>query len=163
MYGRNALLLTIFLALWLAACGTGVGPGGGRRGTNPSTAPASGNGFLYVSDSAADDIFGFRIDNSSGNLTPVAGSPFHAIGSAPGRMAVDRAQRFLFGINTAPATLASYVTDNQAGILVASDSIAVKSDPHSLASLARPSPGHPLGASIHQITSVLVSFLVPWE
>ena len=129
MYRRISLPFVICLVLWLAACGSG----NGRHSAASSTTAASGNGFLYISDSAANDIFGFRIDNSSGSLTPIAGSPFRATGSAPGRLTVDHAQRFLFGVNAVSATLASYVIDHQAGILAASSSIAVEADPHSVA------------------------------
>jgi len=129
MYRTVTLPLTIFLVFWLAACGSGAG----HHNTAASSALASGNGFLYVSDSTQNDIFGFRIDNFSGTLTAVAGSPFPATGGAPGRLAVDHTQRFLFGLSASPAALAGYLIDGQVGTLTASGSVPVDTDPHSLA------------------------------
>jgi len=41
-------------------------------------------GFLYASNSGSNDVSAFSIDPSSGNLTPVPGSPFPLDGFGPG-------------------------------------------------------------------------------
>src|SRR5262249_57736517 len=53
--------------------------------------------FLYATDSAGNQIFAFSIQ-SSGALTPVAGSPF-AAGTQPVSVAVDSTGTLLYSAN----------------------------------------------------------------
>lgn len=58
------------------------------------TADPSGK-FLYVPDGASNEVAGFAIDNATGSLTPVSGSPF-ATGAEPAGVVVDPSGQFLY-------------------------------------------------------------------
>jgi 6-phosphogluconolactonase (cycloisomerase 2 family) len=129
---RSALVLfLVVVLLWSAGCGIGAH-------SNPALpAPATGNGFLYVSNSLGNSISAFLINNLQGNLTPIAGFPFTTAGTAPGRLAVDRMQTFLFGLNTGSATLSSYPINAHTGALIQGGTATVPADAHNL--IAHPS------------------------
>ena len=63
-----------------------------------NTMNSTGNQFLFVSLSNAGQIAGFSIDNSTGALTPIPGSPFTS-GKGPGTLVNGQANQ-LFVINT---------------------------------------------------------------
>jgi 6-phosphogluconolactonase (cycloisomerase 2 family) len=111
---------------WSAACGTGS-----HSGTAHVT-PATGNGFVYVSNSLGNSISAFQINNAEGNLTSIAGFPFTTAGAAPGRLAVDRTQAFLFGLNTGSGTLVSYSINAQTGALIPGGTVTVPAGAHNL-------------------------------
>ncbi len=53
--------------------------------------------FVYVSDFTGNAIDGFAIDQTTGGLTPISGSPFPVgSGNGPSGMAMDSAGKFLF-------------------------------------------------------------------
>jgi len=71
----------------------GVGAGAGYFASNRIAISARGK-FLYASNSVTNDVSAFSIDPSSGNLTPVPGSPFPLDSSSP-------SSGFDFGISLA--------------------------------------------------------------
>jgi 6-phosphogluconolactonase (cycloisomerase 2 family) len=99
---RRLPIFVVLFALLLLACGDG------RNLSSTPGAAAAGKGFLYVSNTAANTIAAFLIDNTTGVLLPVPGSPFLSTGDAPGRAAVNSAARLLFVINRNSDTLSSY-------------------------------------------------------
>ena len=82
--------------------------------TTPNAAPSyllntsnsGGNQFLFVSLSNAGQIAGFSIDNATGALTPIPGSPFTA-GKGPGTL-INGIANELFVINTGDHTIEAF-------------------------------------------------------
>jgi 6-phosphogluconolactonase (cycloisomerase 2 family) len=74
--------------------------------------------FLYASDQAANSIYGFSIDPTSGALTPVAGSPFSfpETSITGGPLAIDPAGKFVFSGN-AVGSIASFAINPTSGSL----------------------------------------------
>jgi 6-phosphogluconolactonase (cycloisomerase 2 family) len=97
-----------------------------------------------------NSISAFSINNSQGNLTPIAGFPFTTSGTAPGRLTVDRQQRFLFGLNTGSATLSSYLINTQTGALISGGTATVPSNAHSLVA-------HPSASFVYVLSGEAVS------
>jgi 6-phosphogluconolactonase len=84
-------------------------------GTSPSAAVSSPDGsFLYVTDSAANQILAFAIN--SGNLTAVSGSPF-GTGNAPAAVTVDATGKYVFVANSLDSNLTVY--SSSGGVLTA--------------------------------------------
>ena len=74
--------------------------------------------FLYVSDSANGVIDVFAINQSTGALSPIAGSPFAvASGSEPSGIAMDSLGRFLFVANASQNNIFVFSRDPQTGAL----------------------------------------------
>ncbi len=60
---------------------------------------------VYVTDFAGGSVFGFNA--SSGNLTPIAGSPFHA-GNQPSAIVVDTAYPYAYVTNSQDSNVTAY-------------------------------------------------------
>ena len=75
--------------------------------------------YAYVADQTSNDIGAFSIDSSSGVLTPVAGSPFDAAGTAPASVVVDPNRRYLYVANNGSNTVAVFSIDAATGTLTA--------------------------------------------
>ena len=71
-----------------------------------NTTNSAGNQFLFVSLSNAGQIAGFSVDNATGSLTPIPGSPFTA-GKGPGTLIKGIANE-LFVINTGDHTVEAF-------------------------------------------------------
>ncbi len=71
------------------------------------TANNTGNQFLFVSLSNAGQIAGFSIDNTTGALTPIPGSPF-TVGKGPGTLLNGPKANQLFVINTGDHTVQAF-------------------------------------------------------
>ncbi len=71
-----------------------------------STSNSAGNQFLFVSLSNAGQIAGFSIDNATGALTPIPGSPFTA-GKGPGTLVGGIANELIV-INTGDHTVEAF-------------------------------------------------------
>ena len=67
---------------------------------------STGNQFLFVSLSNAGEIAGFSIDNTTGALTPIPGSPFTA-GKGPGTLVAGMGDQLLV-INTGDHTVEAF-------------------------------------------------------
>lgn len=77
-----ALVASVAVGLGMTACGGGT------------------VGFLWVAGTQYNQIAGFKIDNFTGNLTAIPGSPFQASGSNPRMIVVKPGGRYLYVINT---------------------------------------------------------------
>jgi len=78
--------------------------------TTPNAGPSyllTDNQFLFVSLSNAGQIAGFSIDNATGALTPIPGSPFNA-GKGPGTLINGPAANQLLVINTGDHTVEAF-------------------------------------------------------
>jgi len=92
-------------------------------------ATTSDGQFVYVGTDSG--IAAFKID-SSGNLTPVSGSPFALSGSGASDMSVDHSGKFLFVVFSGSNMVASYPRDPAAGTLSPPTTEATGSNPSTL-------------------------------
>jgi 6-phosphogluconolactonase (cycloisomerase 2 family) len=72
--------------------------------------------FLYATDSNLNYVVAFSIDNSTGALTPVSGSPF-ASGAGPWGAFVHPSGKFLYVTNNGEGTISAYAIDSTSGSL----------------------------------------------
>jgi len=70
--------------------------------------------FLYLAGADIGEILGFSIDSTSGNLTPIAGSPFP---TAVNAMTVDATGRFLYIGNGSNTTIVGFHINSTNGSL----------------------------------------------
>jgi Lactonase, 7-bladed beta-propeller len=128
MKQRYNLVAACVTAARLAACG------GASNGLAPAT-PASGiasdsqtrlaqNGvgsdaahvqFAYVTNDGSDNVSAYKIE-SSGALTPVAGSPFGA-GTFPFGVAIDPHGKFVYVDNVSSDNVSAYTINATSGAL----------------------------------------------
>ena len=81
-----ALLVSVAMGLGMTSCGGGT------------------VGFMWVLGTKSGQIGGFKIDNYTGNLTGVVGSPFSSEGTNPVMLTLKSGGRFLYVLNAGDAT-----------------------------------------------------------
>src|SRR3984957_12707996 len=88
-------------------------------GANPvvNTIDPTGR-FMYVTDVINDQVVAFTIDQTTGVLSPMAGSPF-ATGNGPFGEAIDPSGQFLYVSNTYDGTISMFTVDVTTGALTA--------------------------------------------
>lgn len=79
-------------------------------------AAAQSQHFVYLSSATAQTISGFEISQSSGAVTPVAGSPFHE-GYDPNALAFHPTGRFLYAVNPGENNVSGFSVDPVTGTL----------------------------------------------
>ena len=84
----SALVATAALGLGMTACGGGT------------------IGYMWVVGTYYNQISGFKIDNFTGNLTVIPGSPFSSGGTNPSTILVKTGGRFVYVINSGSAVTA---------------------------------------------------------
>jgi hypothetical protein len=73
--------------------------------------------YAYVGQANANVTYGFTIDASTGNLSPLSGSPFT---TGPGlELAIDPKGRYLFATNTNSVTVSAFAINQSTGALTA--------------------------------------------
>ena len=73
--------------------------------------------FLYVANSATQQIYGYIFNNSNGNLSPMAGSPFSTGASGgPFGVAIDPLGEWLFSSDGTANTVSSFAISYAAGL-----------------------------------------------
>lgn len=72
--------------------------------------------IVYVSLPSTNGIEAFRLDNNTGLLTKVVGTPFFA-GNSPSSMLLDPSGRFLYVVNRGEADISLYHVNNKSGDL----------------------------------------------
>jgi 6-phosphogluconolactonase (cycloisomerase 2 family) len=89
-----ALVVSVAMGLGMTACGGGT------------------VGFMWVLGTQFNQIAGFKIDNYTGNLTNIVGSPFASGGTAPVSIVVRPGGRYIYVVNkgagTAPGKIAEF-------------------------------------------------------
>jgi 6-phosphogluconolactonase (cycloisomerase 2 family) len=80
---------------------------------------------IYAANENASSLTGYTVDQASGSLTAVSGSPF-ATGARPFSVAVDPSGRFLFTANQQGGSISVFTIDGASGQLA-----AVPGDPQS--------------------------------
>jgi 6-phosphogluconolactonase len=90
----------LFALATLAACGGGGGGGGDAGAGASSAAPSPDNvaGFVYVANFAGNNVSAYTINDSTGALSEIAGSPF-AAGIGPTSVAIDPSGKFAYVAN----------------------------------------------------------------
>ncbi len=81
-----ALLISVAMGLGMTSCGGGT------------------VGFMWVLGAQSNQIGGFKIDNFTGNLTGVIGSPFKSQGVNPVMLTLKSGGRYLYVLNAGDAT-----------------------------------------------------------
>jgi 6-phosphogluconolactonase len=74
--------------------------------------------FVFVPNTATNNVSAYTIDPLTGTLTQVAGSPF-ASGYTPNSAAVDPSGAFLYVINAGEGTISGYAINQSSGALAA--------------------------------------------
>lgn len=102
-----ALVVSVAMGLGMTACGGGT------------------VAFIWVLGTQYNQIAGFKVDNFSGNLTQVVGSPFSSNGTNPTSIAVKPGGRFVYVINkgVAATTTTPATTGNIALFSVGGDGV----------------------------------------
>jgi 6-phosphogluconolactonase (cycloisomerase 2 family) len=72
--------------------------------------------FLYLTDSAHDQVFAFAIDAATGGLAGLANSPFTA-GDGPTSIALEPAGRFAYVANAGSSNVSAYSMNPTTGVL----------------------------------------------
>jgi 6-phosphogluconolactonase (cycloisomerase 2 family) len=72
--------------------------------------------FLYLTDSANDQVFAFAIDAATGGLAGLANSPFTA-GDGPTSIALEPAGRFAYVANAGSSNVSAYSMNPTTGVL----------------------------------------------
>lgn len=91
--------------------------------------------FLYVSDDAGNNIYGFQISQTDGTLTPVPGSPFNGSAfnlSSPEFVVTDHSGSYLYAVNLNSATVSAYTINQSSGAvapLASNPTIATDTSP----------------------------------
>jgi 6-phosphogluconolactonase (cycloisomerase 2 family) len=86
------------------------------------TLDASGQ-FLYVGNTASNDVSAYVIDTDTGALMPTPGSPFPA-GIIPLDLTADPSGRFLYVVNNGSNDVTVYSINNDTGSLSLIQTIA---------------------------------------
>ena len=72
--------------------------------------------YLYVTDSAANGIAGFAVDEATGALTPFGGSPF-VTELSPAGLAVDPSGKFVYAVCTGSHAVSAFAMEAATGAL----------------------------------------------
>src|ERR1700730_14723268 len=72
-------------------------------------------GFMYVLGTQYNQIAGFKIDDYTGNLTNIVGSPFAAGGTNPVSIAIRPGGRYLYVVNKGLGTAAGTISEFSVG------------------------------------------------
>jgi 6-phosphogluconolactonase (cycloisomerase 2 family) len=126
-------------------------------GVNSVTVDPTGK-FVYAAIEEGDDISAFVIDSSTGALTPVTGSPFHA-GTTPATVRVDPSGRFAYATNMGSNSISAYLVNSSSGALT-----PIAGSPFSTGPLTAPGPYglavDPSGRFVYVTTNGISAFSI---
>ena len=92
-----AFVVSVAMGLGMTACGGGT------------------VGFMWVLGTQYNQISGFKIDNYTGNLTNIVGSPFPASGTNPVSIVVRPGGRYIYVVNKGGGTTAGSIAEFSVG------------------------------------------------
>jgi 6-phosphogluconolactonase len=96
---------------------TASGTVAGANVTNVEVACAANAArFMYVVNHGSNDISGYAIDNATGALTPMSGSPF-AAGAGPTWLTIHPGGKFAYATNGDANSISAYTVDATRGVL----------------------------------------------
>ena len=118
----------------VCAVTNGTGTVNGAGVTSIAVACTAGPQYAYVANSNGANVSAYRIDASTGALTPIAGSPFPA-GSDPNSVAISPNGAFAYVANSVGANVSAYRIDASTGALtpIPGSPFAAGSYPYSVA------------------------------
>ena len=116
-----------------ADCSLSAVSGSFETGTSPMGVSLTPNGkFFYVANQASDSVSAFSVNSSTGELSPVSGSPFSTgSGTGPGWVIPDTKGKFLYVVNVTANSLYHYQ-------IAANGGITFKSPPNRAECISRP-------------------------
>jgi hypothetical protein len=97
-----------------------------------SCLPANAQSFAYVVNSGDGTVSAYKINSTTGTLSPVTGSPFPA-GSTPDSVAVDPSGKFAYVANIGDNTVSAYTINSTTGALTLVGSVSAGPLPTSVA------------------------------
>ena len=72
---------------------------------------------MYVTNNSSNTISGFAVDQSTGSLTPLIGSPFTAVGgNGPACISVDPTNQYMYVANQGTNTVGVLAIDAAGGL-----------------------------------------------
>ena len=90
---------------------------GYSAGVAPSAIATDPTGrFVYVTDQNANQIYGYAINQSNGNLTPLVSSPY-GTGLFPVSIVIDPRGKYVYATNYNSGSVSSYAIDQASGSL----------------------------------------------
>jgi Lactonase, 7-bladed beta-propeller len=92
-----ALVVSVAMGLGMTACGGGT------------------IGYMWVLGTQYNQIAGFKIDDYTGNLTNIVGSPFASAGTNPVTLVVKPGGRYIYVINAGKGTTAGNIAEFSVG------------------------------------------------
>src|SRR6201993_1486801 len=92
-----ALVVSVAMGLGMTSCGGGT------------------VGFMWVLGTQYNQISGFKIDNFTGNLTSIVGTPFASGGTTPVSLVVRPGGRYVYVVNKGAGTAAGNVAEFSVG------------------------------------------------
>ncbi len=92
-----ALVVSVAMGLGMTACGGGT------------------IGYMWVLGTQYNQIAGFKIDDFTGNLTNIVGSPFSSGGTNPVSIAVKPGGRYVYVVNAGTSTTAGNIAEFSVG------------------------------------------------
>jgi 6-phosphogluconolactonase (cycloisomerase 2 family) len=92
-----ALVVSVAMGLGMTACGGGT------------------IGYMWVLGTQYNQIAGFKIDDFSGNLTNIVGSPFSSGGTNPVSVVVKPGGRYIYVVNAGTSTTAGNIAEFSVG------------------------------------------------
>lgn len=93
-------------------------PGSFATGLSPVALAVDPSGqYLYVTDTASNEVTGFKIKAVTGTLTALSNSPYSS-GSGPDAIAISPTNKFLYVGNGGAATISAYKIDPTSGNLI---------------------------------------------
>jgi len=112
---------------------TGQVTAGTKAGPKGVVAAPSGS-FLYVANSADDNIYEFSINSTDGTLTPLSPAFIsNGNGSGPDELAINSAGTFLWVTGASKGTVTTYAVDSSTGQLTQNSKVAGLTTPFGIA------------------------------
>src|SRR4029077_6813239 len=99
--------------------------------------------YAYVSDNAGNNIWGFGINSTTGDLSPLPTGPFMGTESTPNEMLVDPLGKVLYVLNNdiySSETIVSFAIDAATGNLAKQKSVRMRGVGQAIASTAGTAP-----------------------
>ena len=145
-------VLTLIFDTGSGTLGSPTTIAGPASGTDFKVYP--GGTFLYVSDFNTASVYAYSINQSTGALTPVSGSPFThpSLSGHGGPIAINPAGTYLF-VSNASGTIVSFTINSMSGLLIPNAAASPVSDANLPGYLIVDSTGKFLIASNHSDSS----------
>src|SRR3954469_3174406 len=98
----SPLLICLSAVLFLSGCGapnsSHTSNSNQQQASAPPDAFPANTEFVYLSAPQGGQVYGFRLDTTSGSLSPVPGSPIAGPSGMRGRMFLSRDERTLISV-----------------------------------------------------------------